>query len=73
MCMQTQSKNKVYGSRYTAIAAQCTHTGMFSCATNSAGAGLVTPGRVVQVSHIEVAEPKVPQQPHTTKRDEDVS
>ena len=34
-------------------------------------AGLVTCGRIVQVSQIEVAEPKAPQQLHTAKRDKD--
>ena len=38
---------------------------------NSPGAGLVTRRRTVQVSQIEVVEPKVPQRPHTSKRDKD--
>jgi len=38
------------------------------CAANPE---LVTHRRAVQVSHEEIAEPKVPQQPHTAKRDKD--
>ena len=34
-------------------------------AANPPGAGLVTRRRTVQVSQIEVAEPKAPQRPHT--------
>jgi len=39
------------------------------CAANPPGAGLVTRRRAVQVSWIEITEPKVPQRPHTAKRD----
>ena len=38
---------------------------------NLPGAGLVTRRRTVQVSQLEVVEPKVPQQPHTAKQDKD--
>jgi len=37
------------------------------CAANPPGVGLVTSRRAVQVSWIEIAELKVPQQPHTAK------
>ena len=39
---------------------------------NPPGVGLVTRRRTVQVSQLEVVEPKVPQQPHTAKRDKDM-
>jgi len=35
------------------------------CVAYPPGAGLVTCRRAVQVSQIEIAEPKIPQQPHT--------
>ena len=37
------------------------------CMTNPSEAGLVTKRRAVQVSRIEIAETKVPQQPHTAR------
>jgi len=39
------------------------------CVANPPGAGLVISRRAVQVSRIEIVEPKVPQQLHTAKRD----
>ena len=35
-------------------------------AANPPGVGLVTRRRTVQISQVEVAEPKAPQRPHTT-------
>ena len=76
--MYTHTQSKAYGSHYTAIAAQCTNTGMPGttqtiepCAVNPPGARLVACRRTVPVSQIEVAKPTAPQQPHTTKRDQD--
>jgi len=38
---------------------------------NPPGAGLVIRRRAVQVSQIEITEPKIPQPLHTTKQDKD--
>ena len=71
-------QSKAYGSHNTVIAAQYTNTGMPGTTqpfkpsvANPLRAGLVTHRRTVQVSWLEVTEPVVPQQPHTSKQDKD--
>jgi len=73
-----QSKKATYSKFDPPIAIQWINTGMPSttqsfepCAANPHGAGIITFRRAVQVSRIEVAEPKVPQQPHTAKQEND--
>ena len=75
-----KSKSKAYGShakhsyccpvnRHWDANAPLRHSSLVQA--NPPRAGLVTRRRTIQVSQIEVAEPKVPQRPHTVKRDKD--
>jgi len=72
----THTQSKAYGSHakhsYCCPVNQhwdaCVPLGHYSLVqANPPGTGLVTHRRTVQVSQIEVKEPKVPQRPHTAK------
>jgi len=73
---KTKKQSKAYGSHVKHSYCCPVNKHWDACASlrnsslvqaNPSGAGLVTHRRTVQVSQIEVAEPKVPQWPHTAR------